>query len=134
MESERRHTLVIIDTNSYQACTCISSAVFYYLLANLSPQYRSSLQNIQLITLARTQDVTRYGVDKILEPFMEDIKQLEKVSLITFINPRHMHRRVTVVVLCVCLSVTTLPATYLIYTSQVRLHRVLYGIFKALVV
>ena len=91
--------------NSYQACTCISSTVFYYFLANLSPQYRSSLQNIQLVTLTRTQDVTRYGVDKILEPYMEDIKQLEKVSLITLINPRYMHHRVTVVVLYVCVCV-----------------------------
>ena len=69
-----------------QIVTCISSAVFYYLLANLSPQYRSSLQNIQLVTLARTQDVARYGVDKILEPYTEDIKQLEKVSLIILIT------------------------------------------------
>ena len=70
------HTLIII----FSYWVCISSAVFYYLLANLSPQYRSSLQNIQLVTLARTQDVTCYGIDKILEPFMKDIKQLEKVS------------------------------------------------------
>ena len=36
--------------------------------------------------------------------------------------------------LSVCLSVTMLAATYLIYTSQVRCHRVVYGIFKILVV
>ena len=41
-----------------------------------------------------------------------------------------MCRRVTVVVLCVCLSVTTLAATYLVYTSQVRNHRVLHGFFQ----
>ena len=42
-----------------------------------------------------------------------------------------MHRRVTVVM---CLSVTTLAATYLVYTSQVWFRRVLYGVFKVLVV
>ena len=30
--------------------------------------------------------------------------------------------RVRVVVLCVCLSVTTLAATYLVYTLKVRCH------------
>ena len=42
--------------------------------------------------------------------------------------------RGTVVVLCVSLSVTILAATYLIYTSKVRGHRILYGIFKILIV
>ena len=58
------------------------------------------------------------------------------------INPQRMCCRVTVVVLCVCvcvcvcvcLSITMLTATYLVYASQVRYHRVLYGIFKILVV
>ena len=40
------------------------------------------------------------------------------------INPRRMHRRVTVVVMCVCLSVTTPAATYLICMSKARHHRV----------
>ena len=35
---------------------------------------------------------------------------------------------------CVCLSVTMLAATYPVYTSQVRCHRVVYGIFKISVV
>ena len=38
--------------------------------------------------------------------------------------------RGTVVCLCVYLSVTTLAATYLIYTSKIRCPRVLYGIFQ----
>jgi len=36
---------------------------------------------IQLVTLVKSQDVTKYGIDKILEPFMEDIKKLEKVCI-----------------------------------------------------
>ena len=38
----------------------------------------------------------------------------------TVINPRHMHRRVMVVVLSVCLYVTTLAATYLVCKSNLR--------------
>ena len=50
------------------------------------------------------------------------------------INPRRLRHRVTVVILYVCVSVTTLAATYLVYMSQVRFCRVLYGVFKVLVV
>jgi hypothetical protein len=45
-----------------------------------------------------------------------------------------MRRKVTVVVLCVCLSVTTKSCTYLVYTWETRCHRVLYGVFKVFVV
>ena len=40
-----------------------------------------------------------------------------------------MHLRVTIVVLCVCLSVTMLAATFLVGTLKV-----VYGVFKILVV
>ena len=54
---------------------------------------------------------------------------LQKLNII---NPRRMHRRVTVVVLCVCVCVclsvcvfvTMLAATYLICMPKVRHHRV----------
>ena len=74
----------------------------------------------------------------------------------TSINPRRMHRRTVTVVVCVCvyvcvcvcvcvchgvcvcvsvcLSVTTKSATYLVYTSKFRCHRVLYDVFKVFVV
>ena len=35
---------------------------------------------------------------------------------------------------CICLSVTTLAAAYLIYTLKVRCHGVLYGAFKVFIV
>ena len=63
-----------------------------------------------------------------------NISDAHIIILCVLINPRRMRRRVTVVILCVCVSVTMLAATYLVYTSQVRFRRVLYGIFKVLVV
>ena len=39
--------------------------------------------------------------------------------------------RVTVVVLCVCLSVTTLAATYLVYESKLLCCKVPYGVPNA---
>ena len=59
------------------------SAVFYYSLANITPQYRSSLNTIQLVTLVKSVDVSLYGVDKILQPFMDDLAKLEKVLIST---------------------------------------------------
>ena len=54
------------------------------------------------------------------------------------INPRRMRRRVTVVVLCVCVSVcqsvTTKSAAYLVSTSQTKFYRVLYGVFNVFAV
>ena len=42
-----------------------------------------------------------------------------------FINPRRMRRRVTVVVLCVCLSVNSLTATYLVCELQGQCYNIL---------
>ena len=50
------------------------------------------------------------------------------------INPRRMCRRVTVVVLSVCLSITTKSAAHLVYALKSRCHRVLFGVFKVFVV
>jgi hypothetical protein len=54
--------------------------LFYYTLGNISPRYRSSLKAIQLITVVKHSILKDYGIDKILEPFIEDIKALEMVS------------------------------------------------------
>ena len=54
------------------------------------------------------------------------------------INPRHACARVTVVVLCVCLSfcvsITTLAATYLVYMLKSRWRSASYVIFYTCIV
>ena len=47
-------------------------------------------------------------------------------------NSWHTRTRVMVVVVClsVCASVTTKPATYLVYMSKTSHHMVLYGVFQ----
>ena len=52
--------------------------MFYYQLGNLSPKYRSSLRSIHLVAIAKSTTVQKYGADKMLTPFMNDIKELEK--------------------------------------------------------
>ena len=54
--------------------------VFYYLLGNISPKLRSSLNVIQLVTVVHQSLISYYGMDKILEPFLESIKSFESVS------------------------------------------------------
>ena len=58
----------------------LSTALFYYMLGNISPSRRSSLKCIQLVTVVKSMDVSKYGIDKVLKPFMEDIQKLEHVS------------------------------------------------------
>ena len=53
--------------------------MFYYMLGNLSPYLRSQIRAIQLLAVCKTQVVERYGVDVILESFMNDLKILEEV-------------------------------------------------------
>ena len=65
--------------------------MFYYQLGNLSPEYQSSIKSIHLVAIARSSVIAKYGANKILEPFTQDIRQLEKVQ---------MH--LTMCVLCVC--------------------------------
>lgn len=53
---------------------------FYFQLGNVKPKYRSKLDSIQLVSLAKYTFIEQYGIDKILEPVVADIKKLEKVS------------------------------------------------------
>ena len=57
--------------------TCIG--MFYFMLGNLSPHLRSQLKSIQLLAVAKASVVEKYGVDTLLEPFMQDLKILEEV-------------------------------------------------------
>lgn len=56
------------------------TGAFYFSLGNVRPCFRSSVNNIQLFILCKVVLLKKYGIDKILQPFMEDIKCLESVS------------------------------------------------------
>lgn len=51
----------------------------YYTLGNIKPEHRSQLHAIQLVALVTVPLLKKYGIDAILEHFMDDIKELEKV-------------------------------------------------------
>lgn len=62
---------------------------FYYILGNVRPQLRSKISNIQLLLLAKYDSVVEFGIDRMLEPTVEDIRKLESVSYNA--KPKCMH-------------------------------------------
>ena len=63
----------------YSICKCILG-LFYFMLGNIVPKYRSGLHTIQLLSVVETRILHKYSIHEILESFMSDIKQLESVS------------------------------------------------------
>ena len=63
---------------------------FYFILDNIRPEYRSSINLINLFALCKVEYMKAYGMDRILQPFMKDIQSLESVSFLilmqTFIS------------------------------------------------
>ena len=60
---------------------------FYSSVGNLPPRLRSTLHSIQMVAVVKTSHIEKYGMDNILEPFMKDLYELEKVHMhVTIIN------------------------------------------------
>jgi hypothetical protein len=55
------------------------AGVFYYVLGNIRTIFRSSIQNIQLICIAKTNDIKDYGIDNLLLPFIQEVNHLAQV-------------------------------------------------------
>ena len=53
----------------------------YWTLSNLPPGYHSSLSSIHLALLCRSEDVSRYGYEKVLEPLLQDLVTLESQGI-----------------------------------------------------
>ncbi len=52
-------------------------AMFYFSLVNIPPQFRSKLATIQLVAIARSRDLKKHGVDKLLENFVTTLNELQ---------------------------------------------------------
>ena len=63
--------------------------LFYFTLGNIHPKYRSSLHTIQLLCAVESRVMEKYSINQVLEPFMQDIKQLETVSVFQYIVCKH---------------------------------------------
>ena len=56
--------------------------LFYYTLGNVSPKYRSTLSNIQLVAVIKKKLITKYTLNSILDPIVQDIAKLVGIFLI----------------------------------------------------
>lgn len=51
-------------------------SIFYWMLLNIPPQFRSSLKNIQLLGMVSSDLLKRRGVNTFIAPFLADLKLL----------------------------------------------------------
>ena len=51
------------------------------MIGNLDPALRSSLEAINLISLFNSNLLATYSLDDILRPFIDDLKELNAVSM-----------------------------------------------------
>ena len=67
----------------------------YYIVKNLPPKYNSMLKNCQLLQVYHSVDVKKYGFSNILQPFVDEIRQLEVDGLDIIVDDKTVHVRVT---------------------------------------
>lgn len=60
----------------------IHAGLFYYTLTNIAPALRSTLRAIMLLAVVKTSHIDEYGIDVILKPFVEEMRQLESVRCV----------------------------------------------------
>lgn len=53
--------------------------MFYFVLGNISPKFRSKLSTIQLVAIIETTILKQYGMDAVLQPIVQDIKKLVSI-------------------------------------------------------
>ena len=54
--------------------------LFYFTLKNIEPAKHSVLHAMWLLAAVKTSYIKTYGINTILKPIVEEIKQLESVS------------------------------------------------------
>lgn len=52
--------------------------MFYFTFGNIDLKFRSRLSAIRLVAITSSKNINRYGIDKILEPFLEDMMKLSE--------------------------------------------------------
>lgn len=50
--------------------------MFYFILGNIPPMFRSKMRRIQLVALAKSEHLKKYGANAILKPLFDDVKTL----------------------------------------------------------
>ena len=61
-------------------------SMFYWTLANINPQLQSTQNAVQLLGIAKTKLLKKYGLTQLLQPFIEDIKLLQTDGISIDVN------------------------------------------------
>ena len=62
--------------------------IFYFLLGNIRPRFRSKLKIIQLVALCKREYMKRYTLDPVLKELVQDIEKL--VCYIYYVCPLYI--------------------------------------------
>ena len=60
--------------------------VILFSLGNIAPKYRSALHVFQLVGVATVPIIQKYGIEKILKPFICDLKVLSSSGITIEVN------------------------------------------------
>lgn len=58
----------------------------FFMLTNIRPEYRSALKAIHLVAVGKYKDISKYGIDTFLSPFVDDLKTLFSDGITISIN------------------------------------------------
>ncbi|XP_039248923.2 uncharacterized protein LOC120326666 [Styela clava] len=79
---------VLLYFDDVELCNPLGSKVrkhkisfFYVSFANLHPELRSRFSGIHLLAIALTDDLNKFGIDKVLEPFYSEIELLSEKGM-----------------------------------------------------
>ena len=71
----------------------LAIGVFYYSLGNLRPLYCTRVNQIQLLALVKLSYISKYSMNKILEPFVKDVAVLVSESDLFAYNTLTVYRK-----------------------------------------
>ena len=54
---------------------------FYFVLGNFASKYRCRLKDIHLLIVSPSFYINKYGYKRLLQPFLDDMKRLEKIGI-----------------------------------------------------
>ena len=65
--------------------------VVFFMLANVHPRFRSRLQSVNLVAVARAEHVDKHGINDVLDPFIQDLNCLAENGISVCVNGVSKH-------------------------------------------
>ena len=88
LTGDRPRIILSLYVDDFETCNPLGTSrkthklcAVYWVLSNLPPGCHSTLSSIYLAILCKSDDVRDYGLDKVFEPLLEDLKTLEDLGI-----------------------------------------------------